>query len=244
MTHAEMDELYELYSLGALDFQEAVAIDSHVAEGCEYCLERIQEAVNFTVGFSGLVDPVSPPAHLRARVLASVDRGHPGVPRRSWIAAFSLASLAAAALAIFSYTTVRQSRDIREKLQTAAGERNQLRSALQILTEQQTKTVHFGESGDSAHGWLFVNRDTGFVFVGSNLPNIANDRTFEMWLVPAKGNPSPAGLFRPNSQGQFVLTSQTRIRPAEYTAVAVTVEPQSGSPAPTTKPFLIVPLKE
>jgi anti-sigma-K factor RskA len=32
------------------------------------------------------------------------------------------------------------------------------------------------------------------------------------------------------------------INPSEYTAVAVSVEPNGGSPQPTTKPIIVVPL--
>lgn len=242
MTHAEMNELYELYSLGVLDFREAVEIDSHVADGCEYCAQRIREAVNFTSGLSGLAEAVQLPPSLRKRVLASVQPAKTAAQTRAWIAAFSLAAAACAGLLIFSLSAVQDSRTTKAELERAVGEKNQLQSALQILTEQQTRTVRFGQTGDAPHGWLFVNRDTGFVFVGSNLPQIASDRTFELWLVPGKGNPAPAGLFRPNREGRFVLTSQTPLAPAEYAAVAVSVEPRAGSTAPTTKPFLIVPL--
>jgi anti-sigma-K factor RskA len=241
MTHAEMNELYELYSLGVLEYEDATQIDEHVAQGCEYCLEHIVDAVNFTARLSWMTEPVSTPASLRNRVMASVQPENSSAPR-SWIAGFSLLAAACAGLAIFSLWSVQQARDRGSQLERALDERNQLRGALQILTEQQTRTVRFGDSSDSAHGWFFVNRDTGFVFVGSSLPPIANDRTFELWLVPDKGKPAPAGLFRPNSSGQFVLTSQTRIAASQYAAVAVSVEPRSGSSAPTTKPFLIVPL--
>jgi hypothetical protein len=241
MTHAEMNELYELYSLGVLEFESAVQIDAHIAEGCEYCLERTREAVDFTAGFSGMAELVSPPAALRRRVLASV-QPEKSASSRSWIAGFALLAAACAGLVVFSVWSVQKSHDSAAALERAVGERNQLRAALQILTEQQTRTVRFGERADSAHGWLFVNRDSGFVFVGSNLPEIASDRTFELWLVPAKGNPAPAGLFRPDNKGQFVLTSQTPITPSQYAAVAVSIEPRNGSSAPTTKPFLIVPL--
>ncbi len=242
MTHAEMDQLYDLYSIGGLDFAEAVEIDTHLAEGCEYCQAHVQDAVTFTAGLSGLASMVAPSPGVRERLLASVRPPKSVSPARTWIAAFSVLAAACAGLVIFAVSMAQQSRDIRAELERVAGERNQLRSALQILTEQQTRTISFGKTGNAAHGWLFVNSGTGFVFVGSNLPPLANGRTFEFWLVPAKGNPAPAGLFRPDSNGQFVLTSRTPITPSQYAAVAVSVEPQGGSPAPTTTPFLIVPL--
>ena len=242
MTHSEMDELYELYSLGALDFKDAVQIDQHVVDGCEYCLARIHDAVDFTAGLSGLAETVTPAPEVKARIMQSIRPEKRSGRQTGWIAGFALAAAACVALGIFSLSSMQHARNSEDELSRVAGERNQLRSALQILTEQQTRTVRFGQSADSPHGWLFVNRDSGFVFVGSQLPNIADDRTFELWLIPPKGNPAPAGLFRPNSSGQFVLTSQTPITAAQYAAVAVTVEPRSGSTGPTTKPFLIVPL--
>jgi Anti-sigma-K factor rskA len=241
MTHAEMNELYELYSLGALDHDDAVRLDEHVAQGCEYCLEHIVDAVNFTAQLSGMAELVPPRAGMRKRVMACV-QPEKSTGSRSWIAGFALLAAACACLAVFSFWSVQQARDRGAELQRVLEERNQLRGALQILTEQQTRTVRFGETGKAAHGWLFVNRETGFVFVGSNLPQVAEDRVFELWLVPSKGSPAPAGLFRPDSTGQFVLTSRMQITPSQYTAVAVSVEPRSGSNAPTTKPLLIVPL--
>jgi anti-sigma-K factor RskA len=246
VTHAEMDDLYGLYSLGALDFNAAVEIDSHLADGCEYCLQQIRQAINVTAGLSGIAEPVQPPPALRSRVLAMV-QGERSERRPSvWRFAFASAALACAALAVFSGWALTQSRGVRQRLVRVLADRDQLRSALQILTEQQTRSVRFGaENGSgSAHGFLFVNREGGFVFVGSQLPSIASDHTFELWLVPGKGNPAPAGVFRPDSQGRFVLVSQRQISPAQYAAVALSVEPAGGSPAPTTKPFLIVPLKE
>jgi Anti-sigma-K factor rskA len=241
MTHAEMNELYELYSLGVLEHDDAVQIDAHVAQGCKYCLEHIFDAVNFTAQLSGMAEFVPPPAGMRKRVMACM-QPEKSAGSQSWITAFALLAAACACLAVFSFWSVQQARDRGAELQRVLEERNQLRGALQILTEQQTRTVRFGETGNAAHGWLFVNRETGFVFVGSNLPRIAEDRTFELWLVPSKGSPAPAGLFRHGSTGQFLLTSRTQITPSQYTAIAVTVEPRSGSNAPTTKPFLIVPL--
>ena len=45
MTHAEMNELYELYVLGSLEPAEAAEIDEHVRTGCDYCLRRLQDAL-------------------------------------------------------------------------------------------------------------------------------------------------------------------------------------------------------
>ncbi len=170
MTHEEMNELYEFYSLGALDFREATQIDEHVADGCEYCLTQIREAINFTATFSGLAETVAPRPELKTRIMQSIqpDRTASARGPRGSIAGFALLAAACAALGIFSYWSMQQSREVRAELNHAVSERNQLRAALEILTEQQTRTVRFGQSPDSPHGWLFVNRDSGFVFADRN----------------------------------------------------------------------------
>jgi hypothetical protein len=45
MTHAEMNELYDLYALGALEVEPASEIDKHIAEGCEYCVDHLHRSV-------------------------------------------------------------------------------------------------------------------------------------------------------------------------------------------------------
>jgi len=67
MTHPEMDELYELYVLGALETDLASEIDSHVAQQCEHWLAQIHRAVHTTAELSVITDPVTPPAAVRGR---------------------------------------------------------------------------------------------------------------------------------------------------------------------------------
>ena len=44
MTHAEMNELYELYALGVLEPELASEIDRHLDEQCAYCQEHVGAA--------------------------------------------------------------------------------------------------------------------------------------------------------------------------------------------------------
>ncbi len=238
MTHEEMDALYDLYALGVLEFEAATQIDSHVVDQCEYCLGRIRESVNATAALAGLADAVSPPARVRQRLLAAIQ---PTKPVRRW--SFAMPALAAACLVLltFSLWSAGEIAAVRRSLDKVSGERNQLRSVVEILSRSQTRAVQFGQSDNVAHGRVFVNPNGGFVVVGSDLPKIASNKTFELWLVPATGNPVPAGLFQTNSVGGFVHTSDQAVA-SSIAAVAVSVEPEGGSKLPTTKPFLIVPL--
>ena len=275
MTHEEMNELYELYVLGALEPAETAAINEHVSEQCAYCLQHIGDASFVTAAMSGLAEALEPPARLRKRVLASVT---PEVaPKRNWLWAVAGLSAACAALLIFALWTTNslrsyQARDAalesqqtqlrayqaqiaaleaeqgrlrayRAQIADLQAERNQLREAVEILSRSETRTVLFG-SADRPQGRVFVNRNRGVVFVGSRLPALPQGRTFQLWLIPtAKGAaPQSAGLFRPNAAGDFVQVRREPVDTTRIQAVAVSVEPAGGSPAPTTTPVLIVPL--
>ncbi len=133
---------------------------------------------------------------------------------------------------------------MRGEVSALRSEGDQLRTAIEILSRPDTRAVEFGRNDNVPHGRVLVNRRGGLVFVGSQLPALASDKTFELWLIPAaKGQaPQPAGLFRANAIGDSVDVSSLRVDPSQTAAVAVTVEPRSGSAAPTTKPFLVVPI--
>jgi anti-sigma-K factor RskA len=239
MTHAEMDDLYELFVLGALEPEAAAEIRQHLDDRCEYCLSHVQEALLVSAGLSALADPQQPPRELRERILASVKREK---PKRSWhlaIGALGVACAALLALALWSQSRVQS---YQQRVTDLEGQRDQLRAAVEILSQSQTRTVQFGLADNKPHGRVFVNPQRGLVFVGSQLPELANDRTFELWLVPAQGAPQPVTVFRPNTTGNFVAVRNTPVDTARMQAVAVSVEPLGGSPAPTTTPILVVPL--
>lgn len=234
MTHAEMDELYELYTLGVLEIAQAAEIEEHLEDRCSYCVEHVSRALESIAALSALAEPVEPPRALRDRVLATV---RPVKRPRTWM--FAVASLSAACLAllVFSIWSGYQMNNLRS-------EDDQLRAAIEVLSKPDTRAVEFGRNDNLPHGRVLVNRRGGLVFVGSQLPALASDKTFELWLIPAaKGAaPQPAGLFRANAAGDSVNVSSLRVDPSQTAAVAVTVEPRQGSNAPTTKPFLIVPI--
>lgn len=243
MTHAEMTELYELYALGALDFEEAVEIDRHVADNCEHCLAQIEQAIAATAMMSGMQDSTEPPAHVRKRLLASVS---PQVETRSrrfnwWLPAFATACAALLIVGVWSALSLHKADERYARVNT---ERKQLREALQVLSASQPTLVRFGKSAAEPQGTVFFNRNGGFVMTGSHLPEIASDKTFELWVIPKSGAPIPAGLFREHNADahSFVHTYQEPINVAQVAAVAVTVEPAGGSMAPSTKPFLVVPI--
>ena len=101
MTHLEMDELYELYVLGALEPELASEIDQHVADQCAYCLARLRDAALLTSAMSALADTEEPPVRLRERIIGRV---RPQRQTAGWW--YAIGALSAACLALVIYSIV------------------------------------------------------------------------------------------------------------------------------------------
>lgn len=246
MTHAEMDELYyELFVLGAVEPEQAAEIEKHLADDCTYCNARVREARDLAAAFSGMVDVVQPPPELRRRVLDSIAPpaavAKPAKKQQNWLGGMIALGAACVALTVFCLWLGSQTDSLQNRLSAATQERDQLEQALKVLSRSETRAVQFGRA-DQPRGRVFVNPTGGLVFVASGLPRIAADRTFELWLVPPAGAPRKAGLFRTDQNGDIVQASRIAVDPGTTAAVAVSVEPEGGSNAPTTTPIIVVPL--
>ena len=240
MNHTDMnDELYDLYVLGMLETEQGNDIEAHLRENCEYCSEKVSEAMRLTAALAGMAEQVQPPARLRKRVLASIA---PMRRQSSWIYAAAALAAACVALVVFAIWSGTQNRSLSNQLAQARTEGNALRSALEVMSRPETRAVQFGNLPNAPRGRVFLSRAGGVVFVGTGLPSLPEVRTFELWVVPATGSPKPAGTFRADAAGTAVEVSPSDVSAAGAKAVAVSVEPRAGSNAPTTKPFLIVPL--
>jgi anti-sigma-K factor RskA len=67
----------------------------------------------------------------------------------------------------------------------------------------------------------------------SGLPEAPSGKTYEAWIIPAKGAPRPAGLF---SAGNTTVRLHGTVPP--HAIIAVTREPAGGVKAPTMTPIL------
>jgi len=257
MTHEELDGLYELYALGVLDAEEKDEIDEHLARECQECTTQLRRAVEVTALFATLPEQVAPPKRLRKRVLASVG-ARQGAPAWTMVWAAAAACLAIALVVV----DVRMTYDIdvargqlraanvereqaRRELQATQGQLSEVQAALQFLNEPETVVATFGGGTPvPPRGRVLVNPNRGVLLIASHLPQAPAGKTYEMWVVPKKGAPQPAGLFQSDAQGNVMHLLPGPVNRAQTAAIAVSLEPQSGSPAPTTKPFIVAPLAD
>jgi hypothetical protein len=227
MTCEELQPDYVSYALGIADDPEGSEITEHLARKCHNCVPGITSAMATVAAMSGAVNASHPPHRLRKRVLASIERE----PRGRLASFLPWAIVAALSIALISI-------GISGRRET--GDTSKLQQALSILNDPATRDVSFGQSEKPSRGRVFVSPGKGVVFIGANLPRLGSDKTFELWVIPAKGNPVPAGLFVSQSDASAVYVHSGAIENA--TAIAVTVEPSGGSTQPTTTPFIVTKL--
>ena len=70
------------------------------------------------------------------------------------------------------------------------------------------------------------------VFTASNLPPLPTGRVYQVWVVTGQA-PVSAGLLTPEPTGAGITFFNTPPDIPPPTAVAVTIEPAGGVPAPT-----------
>jgi anti-sigma-K factor RskA len=107
-------------------------------------------------------------------------------------------------------------------------------SAVAVLTAPDVARVDLAGQAVSptASGRAFWSRSRGIVFTGTNLPQLPPGRTYQLWVVTAQA-PISAGLLTPDSQGGVSGTFATPVDIPTPVAMAVTIEPAGGVPAPT-----------
>ncbi len=65
-----LDEVYELYLLGALEGEEATIVREHVERHCPYCLDHLREATLTIYLFTLLAPPARPGPKKKAQLLS------------------------------------------------------------------------------------------------------------------------------------------------------------------------------
>ncbi len=250
----QLKEHYESYALGALEGEERVELEAHLARGCPACTPEVERARWLVAQLAYLAPEAEPPAALRRRVLQAVSEPRPR-ERRSWIPVWAWAG--AAALAFFAaYSAVEsrryqaelsvlqeQVRAARRQNEAMEVERQTYQRALAILSASGTREVALKPAQASLPEFrAFWHGEMGLVLAGYKIPSPAPGRIWQLWVVPKKGNPLSAGLVRPDANGHVLFVPRPEAEIAEAAALAISDEPAGGSSQPTTKPLWVGPV--
>jgi anti-sigma-K factor RskA len=249
--HEQFADDLSLYALGALSGEERVALEKHLEE-CSACRQEIEELRGDLAVLALSASGPEPPLHCRARLMAAI-ANEPRqtqvhvLKRRTWWSVLEWGAAVAAVLAIV--LLLRQSADLRNRVAgLEAHSRSQEQQLVQakelIASLTSADALHFtlvaGKTPPQPQGKAIYVRSTGtLVFLASNMPKLPPQKTYELWLIPTRGAPIPAGVFRPDTHGSAALIKPPLPTGVEPTTFAITVEPSAGSAAPTSTPIMV-----
>jgi anti-sigma-K factor RskA len=249
--HPQFEEDFDLYAMGALEGEEKLALESHLRQ-CAECAAKLEEA-HGRMALLALAAPSEvAPSAVKERLLRQIRADAPKVQASGapaflrWLApAFAVAALAllvvAVELKIENRALLQKQSDLQSEAQVLRQETERERSVLDILTASDTVKVTLvsGAARPAPEGKAFYHPRKGLLFYTSNLPAAPSGRTYQLWIVPAQGNPISAGVFQVDSlgNGQVMLPAL----PPDVTAkaFAVTLEPAGGVPQPTGPKVLV-----
>ena len=215
--HEQIRELMEAYALGALDAQERVAVDEHLASGCTTCAKALEEARWAASQLAYLAPEAQPSEMLKGRLLQTVraEAGgstatglrepemHAGEARESGTPWWLWAGVAA--LLIFSAYSAWNSQRLQREiatLQAQADAQRQQRTRLEqeLLTAKtqaheamiwsDPKSVKINlPAKDPKMPMLEAmwHPEMGLCVKGWNVPAVGKNHVLQLWLIPKKG---------------------------------------------------------
>jgi|SRR5262245_6290455 len=256
--HEELREQASAYVLDALDRDERLLFEAHLA-GCAECQAEVRSFRPVADALARIVDTREPSAELRARVIGGATRQDAArsavsAPRSraGVVVPWLLATAAVIGLAALTPYTVQLRnrtrqlaavvRDLTDRLATSDRQLLVARNNVSLLTAPDVRRVDLrGQaSAPRAAARAYFSRSRGVYFVASDLPSIPSDRAYQLWFVlPGGASPVSASVFGAGAGGGAELIAAVPPAMADPSVLAVTVEPAGGSTAPTSTPFLV-----
>jgi len=215
------------------------------------------------------VPQVSPPPSLRARILDRAVRGAGSLESAGGVAAktivrerrglpawLQIAAMLVIGAGAFFYAQRMQTRVANLEAQLAQAQ-TQVASADRLTAEARTVALRAQSAmgvfaaldvarielagqpvAQMARARALWSRERGMVFTVSNLPALPPGRVYQVWVVTAQA-PVSAGLLTPDGSGGGSVYFETPVDILPPVAVAVTLEPAGGVPAPTGAAYLV-----
>lgn len=251
------NELTGSYALNALSDEERARLLAQAANSP--ALQADMDAMDETAAMLALGSaPVPPPARVKSRLMEEIAR-RPQLPaaipqpehapapdsvpaRQGWPARrksakfFALAAaillLGSAGLGTVVYLQQAEQRQLQAQLtdlSTRQAELTELLGAPDVETKTQTMA-------DGATVTLSYSVERGLMAVTTaGMPELSKDKGYELWLISADGA-QPAGMLPGTGADGLKLLTGAMDGVSHF---GITVEPATGSPAPTTEPLMV-----
>jgi anti-sigma-K factor RskA len=261
--HPTREEDFDLLALGALEGDERHVVESHV-KTCESCARKLAEARS-RIALIGLTSPPAKPSgEIKTRLMAQIRaeagskspipvpvRGGPKDPRDSWLRWWNAVLIPVAAVLVFATAYLWRQNQIfdqqlailRATVQEQQDELDEDLKVADLVAAPDTIVVPLARQLGMPQGAARViyNAHSGLLVYDGQLEKAPADKSYELWLVPATGNPISAGVFNPSTgkTSHWVIKLPPGTLPKAF---AVTLEPSGGAPQPTGPKVLVGPV--
>ena len=241
MTEAEIESLLGAYALDAVDDDERAEVEAHLAT-CPRCRAEVAAhrevaalmANGAVAAPEGLWDriaeelspelPASAPgaadllAHLPRR--ARPPRRHP----RAFVGALVLAAAVLVVVALLSLRVSNLTQQL-HSTKTAVG----ISAAVDSVLAHQHRTITLTSADRSEDATVVIGSDDEGYWIRSNLDRLPSSETYQLWTIVRGKVIVSLGVLGPDPKA----TSAFRLAP-DMGRLMVTVEPEGGTPGPTT----------
>jgi hypothetical protein len=251
-----------LHAMQALPAEECAGVRAHLAE-CAQCRDELAALTGDLALVALGVDQQAVPAGARERFLAKLpinaepEKEAAGqieesglaktvsiTTKRKGSAAVWVPWLAAAALLVLAISLGQQVQSLKLALQrerdasaqqaAASARAQQVVDVLSAPTAQHVLLTAAKTPPQPTGRAVYLPARGGLIFQGNNLAKLSDDKTYELWVIPANGSaPIPAGLFRPDTAGNASVVLPTLPVGVPAKAFGVTIENAAGSATPT-----------
>jgi hypothetical protein len=259
--HISQEEL-ALHAMQALTSEESAAVRLHLAE-CAECRKELAEVSGDLALVAMGVEQHAVPEGSRQRFVDRIATANPAsqqpsrapvvtiTPQKrtsrsaSWIPWAAVAAMLIVSVAlgvtIFVLNQELQTEDgllRREErlIQARNAENLKARALLDVLTAPSAQRVLLTSGktppAPSARAVYLASRGA-LVLQASNMQPLPENKTYELWIIPASGAPVPAGLFRADSAGSASVVLPAIPRGVQAKAFGITIENAGGSTTPT-----------
>lgn len=238
-------DLLGVYALDALDPDEAASVRNHL-QTCPRCAQEVDEHRETIAllaaeggpapervwdGIAAAINPETSKSRPPAPPLVFKRKQARG-PRPAWLAGLAAAAALAVVVGVQS-ARVNQLNHRVDQLSAAARQTGGFQGLAEALVDPAARHYTLTSTTRTGQplGQLIVLPSGASYLVGSRFPQLASDRTYQLWSMVG-GRPVSVGLLGAHP-GTVAFTVDPTVANAAY---LVTVEPAGGVVAPTSAP--------
>jgi anti-sigma-K factor RskA len=250
MTPEELQELCALYVLGALEPQEAAAIEARLQAGDPDAVREVTTLREVVALLPQALPPVPPDPAVRARLMTQLQTALPTAQgqrtraaRRSFgwrrVLPVWLPTAVAALLVLVSgwlvYDLGQQVTTLKTEVQQLRGVAGEHERLLALLTLPEVKIVTLAGTEHAPRAGARVLWDAQreeWTVISHDLPPLPPGKAYQLWFLTS-GAPIPSGTFQPDPHSRGIIQAKLPPQRADIDGAAVSLEPAGGVLQPT-----------